>query len=45
MGQRSSTTDTGAYGKNVDECMSAWDANTHMSKDDWRKTCERTTTR
>lgn len=44
-GRRSSTTDTGAYGKTVDECMSAWDASMHMSKDDWRKTCERTTTR
>ena len=45
MGERSSTTDTGAYGKNVEECMTAWDASTHMTKEAWRQTCERTTTR
>lgn len=45
MGEKSSTTDTGAYGKSVDDCMSAFDAANHMSKEEWRKTCERTTTR
>ena len=45
MGERSSTTDTGAYGKSVEECMTAFDPANHMSKEQWRETCERTTTR
>lgn len=45
MGERSSTTDTGAYGRSVEECMSAFDAANHMSKKEWRETCQRTTTR
>ena len=45
MGERSSTSDTGAYGKSVEECMTAFDPANHMSKDQWRETCQRTTTR
>ena len=45
MGERSSTSDTGAYGKSVDECMTAFDPANHMSKEQWRETCQRTTTR
>lgn len=45
MGERSSTTDTGAYGKSVEECMTAFDPANHMSKEQWRETCQRTTTR
>lgn len=45
MGQRSSTTDTGPYGASVSECVSAFDAASHMSKEQWRQTCERTTKR
>jgi hypothetical protein len=25
----------------IEECMKRWDADTHMSKEDWRRTCER----
>ena len=45
MGERSSTSDTGAYGKSVEECMTAFDPANHMSKEQWRETCQRTTTR
>ena len=45
MGERSSTTDTGAYGRTLDECVSAFDAANHMTKKEWRETCQRTTTR
>lgn len=45
MGEKSSTTDTGAYGKTLAECESAFDAANHMSKKEWRETCERTTRR
>jgi hypothetical protein len=45
MGERSSTTDTGAYGRTLAECESAFDAANHMSKKEWRETCQRTTTR
>jgi hypothetical protein len=31
----------GAAGKNVEECMATWDAGTHMTKKEWRATCER----
>ena len=26
----------------LEECMSFWDAGTHMSKTEWRRTCQRT---
>ena len=45
MGERSSTTDTGAYGRTLAECESAFDAANNMSKKEWRETCQRTTTR
>ncbi len=31
----------GAAGKNIEECMGTWDAGTHMTKKEWRATCER----
>lgn len=34
-----------AYGANMQDCMSVWDPTTHMTKQEWRATCERTTTR
>lgn len=34
-----------AYGANMDQCMSVWSADTHMTQDQWRQACERTTTR
>lgn len=45
MGRRSSTTDTGPYGSSISECVSAFDAANHMSKEQWRESCERTTKR
>ena len=33
---------TGATGRTVEECMAAWEPETHMSKENWRETCERT---
>lgn len=35
----------GAYGATMSDCMSVWDASTHMSKEQWRTACARTTTR
>jgi hypothetical protein len=32
----------GAAGATLDECMKVWDATTHMTKEEWRRTCERT---
>jgi hypothetical protein len=34
----------GAYGANMEECMSVWDPTTHMTKGQWKAACERTTT-
>jgi hypothetical protein len=34
----------GATGKTMSECMAAWDAETHLSKEKWRETCQRTLT-
>lgn len=31
----------GASGKSLDECMADWDVGTHMTKKQWRTTCER----
>ncbi len=31
----------GAAGANMEECMKIWDPTTHMSKDQWRTTCQR----
>jgi hypothetical protein len=31
----------GAAGKDIAECMAVWDAGTHMTKQEWRATCER----
>lgn len=31
----------GAAGANLDECMQIWDPSTHMTKEQWRTTCER----
>jgi len=31
----------GASGKTLDECMQNWDASTHMTKEQWKSTCER----
>ncbi len=31
----------GATGRTLDECMQNWDAGTHMTKDQWKTTCER----
>lgn len=31
----------GAAGKDLDECMRLWDPGTHMTKDQWKGTCER----
>lgn len=31
----------GASGKDLDECMKLWDAGTHMTKEQWKGTCER----
>jgi hypothetical protein len=31
----------GAAGKNLDECMKLWDPSTHMTKEQWKTTCER----
>jgi hypothetical protein len=28
----------------MSECMAAWDSETHLSKDKWRETCQRTLT-
>ena len=43
MGERSSTPDKGSYGGSVAECVSAWDAASHMTKEAWQQSCERTT--
>jgi hypothetical protein len=32
----------GAVGKTLAECEATWDAETHMSKEEWRETCRRT---
>lgn len=37
--------DRAAFGASMDQCMSVWDKETHMTKEEWRRTCERTTTR
>lgn len=34
----------GAVGKSLAECEATWDAETHMSKEEWRETCRRTLT-
>lgn len=34
----------GAVGKTMAECEAAWDSKTHMSKETWRDTCQRTLT-
>ena len=31
----------GAAGANLEECMQVWDPSTHMTKDQWRTTCQR----
>jgi hypothetical protein len=31
----------GVAGKKIEECMATWDAGTHMTKKEWRATCER----
>jgi hypothetical protein len=36
--------DPGATGRNMPECMSAWDAKTHITKLRWRQICARTLT-
>lgn len=38
---RTSDARKGAAGKDVEECMRVWDAGTHMTKQEWRVTCER----
>lgn len=35
----------GAYGATMSQCMSVWDASSHMSKKEWRDACQRTVTR
>jgi hypothetical protein len=32
----------GGGGKTIEECMALWDAKTHMTKEEWRRTCRRT---
>jgi hypothetical protein len=27
--------------ESLESCMARWDAKTHMTKDDWRRTCKR----
>jgi hypothetical protein len=34
----------GATGKNMTECMQAWDSATHVAKTRWRQICARTLT-
>lgn len=36
--------DPGATGRNMTECMSAWDSKTHIAKPTWREICARTLT-
>jgi len=36
--------DPGATGRNMTECMSAWDSKTHIAKPRWREICARTLT-
>jgi hypothetical protein len=36
--------DPGATGRNMTECMSAWDSKTHITKPRWREICARTLT-
>mgnify|MGYP001200800919 CR=1 FL=1 len=31
----------GAAGKDLDECMALWDPSTHMTREQWKTTCER----
>jgi hypothetical protein len=38
----SSGVDLGATGRNMPECMAAWDAKTHITKSRWRDICART---
>jgi hypothetical protein len=38
------TASTGATGRNMPECMSAWDPKTHITKSRWREICARTLT-
>jgi hypothetical protein len=33
---------SGAAGKNLADCMAVWEPATHMTKTEWRRTCERT---
>ena len=32
----------GAAGSKMENCMAAWDEQTHMTQDRWRETCQRT---
>lgn len=34
----------GAAGHTLETCMQVWEPATHMTKDEWRRTCERTLT-
>lgn len=34
-----------AYGATMKDCMSVWDPTTHMTKEQWKSACERTSTR
>jgi hypothetical protein len=40
----SSGVDLGATGRDMPECMNAWDAKTHITKSEWRQICARTLT-
>lgn len=31
----------GAVGQSLEGCLNAWDASTHLTRDQWQKTCER----
>jgi hypothetical protein len=44
-GSSGTGSDRAAYGATMNDCMSVWDPTTHMSKQQWREACERTTTR
>jgi hypothetical protein len=38
-GETSKTSNSGT--RALDDCMAYWDAGTHMTKDEWRVSCER----
>ena len=39
--ERSGTASLGAMGRDMPECMAAWDNRTHITKSRWKEICKR----